>query len=235
MSLLETAQESLARLMKVEAAREGVVEAQELGALRNELENISLPLKVLAANSATLRKEGVPLSAVSEVRAAIETVKNVATRFGEVPTSTTLKQGTRWTGLTKKLTALATLVSDTRASDWQIFFDSNFFGGARPEARRARLAPTPENEKMLILYSRLFQTYIKYRTQIPKDSADFEVLRCISDDLADIQFQEDVPADVRKFFEATGKGAGLDLVTNEVIEWLRINNLLGSYVVRARI
>jgi len=149
MSLLETAQESLVRLMKVETAREGVVEAQELGTLRSELRNMSLSLKVLAANAGTLRKEGVPLATVSEVRATIETVKNVAARFAEVPTSTTLKQGTRWTGLTKKLTALATLVSDTQTRDWQIFFDSNFFGGVRPEARRARLAPTPENEKML--------------------------------------------------------------------------------------
>jgi hypothetical protein len=235
MPLLKMAQESLARLTKIEAAREGVAEAQSLEGLLSELKLKAFPLKELAANAIVLRKEGVGLSSTAEIAAAIDTIKNVSTRFSEVPKSTTLKQGARWTGLTKKLVGLATQVADTQTKDWQSFFENNFFGGVRPELRRATLAPTPENEKMLKRYTELFQGFIKYRTQIPKDGNEYRILKGLSDQLAELKFQENVPDDVRTFFEATGTGASLELLTNEVIDWLRSNNLLGRYIVRARI
>ena len=234
MPLLENAQESLARLTKIEAAREGLAEAQALEGLSSELNRMAIPLKELAVNATVLRKEGVGLSSAAEIAGTIVVIKNVATRFSEVTKSSTLK-GTRWSGLTNKLVGLAIQVKDAQTKDWRNYFENNFFGGVRPELRRATLAPTPENEKMLKLYTELFQGFIKYRTQIPKDSNDFKFLRELSDQLAEIKFQEKVPDDVRKFFEATGTGAGLDLLTNEVIDWLRDNNLLGSYIVRARI
>jgi len=235
MPLLKTAQDGLARLMKIEEAREGVAEAKALESLLSELNLKALPLKALAATAIVLRKEGVGLSSTAEIAGAIDAIKKVSACFSEIPKSTTLKQGPRWTGLIKKLTGLATQVTDMQTKNWLNFFESNFFGGVPPDKKRARLTPTPENEKMIKLYTVLFRDLIKYRTQIPKNSNEFKVLKGLSDQLAGLKFQEDVPADVRKFFEATGTGASLELLTKEVLDWLRSNNLLGSYIVRAKI
>jgi hypothetical protein len=44
-----------------------------------------------------------------------------------------------------------------------------------------------------------------------------------------------VPGDVNKFFQAIGTGgASLEMLTPEVIDWLRSNNSLMNYVVRAK-
>jgi hypothetical protein len=235
MSLLEMAQEALARLEKIETARDGIEESKALENLRNELNRLSLPFKQFSVNVKVLRTEGVGLSLPSETPIVIETVNNVATRFFESPKSTTLRQGRRWTGLINKLEGLATQVQDTQTKDWQTFFENNLFGGVSPEQRLATLALTPENKKALGHYTELFQKFIKYRAQIPKDADEFKDLRALSKQLEQIKFQENVPIDVRKFFEATSKGASLDLLTNEVINWLRNNNLLCNYVVRAKI
>jgi len=162
-------------------------------------------------------------------------VENVAARFSEETNSKTLTKGRRWSLLIRKLEGLVTQVKDMQTKDWSKFFKDNFFGGVSPDQRRAVLPPTPENAKLLEQYSKLFQQYINYRSKIPQDACEFETLRSLSRQLAQIKFQEDVPINVRKFFEATSAGASLDLLTNEVIDWLRKNNLLGSYVVRARI
>lgn len=235
MSLLKLAQETLDRLAKIETVRGGVEESKALENLRSELNILSLPFKQFAVNVKILRTEGVRLSVVSKTVDTIEMVKNVAARFSEVPQSTTLKQGKRWSGLTKQLEGLVNLLKDKQTSDWHTFFADNFFGGVPPEKRRATLALTPKNNKLLNSYNELFQKFINYRTQIPKDADDFANLRILSKQLSQIKFEENVPDDVRKFFEATSTGASLALVTNEVIEWLRSNNLLSSYVVRARI
>jgi hypothetical protein len=234
MPLLETAQESLAQLTKIEAARDGVEEAKALEDLRGDLKTLALPIHQLADNARLLRKEGVSLAPMAEISVTMETVKNIATRFSEVSKSTTLK-GQRWTSLTKKLEALATLVETEQSKDWRLFFENSLFGGANPNQRKSTLAPTPENKKALLRYTELFEKFNWYRSRIPETVGEFNTLKALSIELATVKFQEKVPEAVRKFFEATSTGAGLDLLTDEVIDWLRTHNLLSSYVVRAKI
>ena len=80
-----------------------------------------------------------------------------------------------------------------------------------------------------------YQSFIKYRQRPPTSAEEFNELRQLSQRLADIKFQEDVPDAVRKFLDALSVGAGLELLTGEVVAWLRDNKLLANYVVRARI
>lgn len=237
MPLFDIAQETLERLKKAESARTGVAETQALESLLKEFAASALRINQLVGRAKLLHGEGVCLSPIPEVAQAIKALSNVATRFHEVPKSTTLRQGQRWTSLIERLEGLETNVGSVQAKDWSAFFNSHLFGGARPEQVRALLAPTPENEKALKIYAELFHKFVRYRSQLPKDAEEFKVLRACSDQLGTIKFQEKVPEDVRQFFEATASntGASLDLLTSEVIEWLRDNDLLGSYTVRARI
>ena len=52
--------------------------------------------------------------------------------------------------------------------------------------------------------------------------------------ISEIKFQENIPENVKKFFEQTNIGASLEYLTEDVMEWLRENDLLSSFVVRAR-
>jgi hypothetical protein len=235
MLMSDKAQATLVRLNKVREAREGVDEAKAIDGLRDQLVQLAFPIKQLASNAQLLSSQGLKLSPVLEVDSAVETARKVSARFQEEPKSSTLRQGTRWSGLKNKLEVLTTKMGEVQVNDWKTFFASDFFGGLPPAQRGAQLAPTPANNKALDLYKELYQNFIKYRSYIPKDSDEFTRLRGMSEQLAQIEFQEDVPDDVSKFFQAIGTGgAGLELLTAEVIDWLSSNNSLMNYVVRAK-
>jgi hypothetical protein len=235
MLMQEKSQAVLIRLNKIQEAKEGVDEAKTLDGLRNELGQLVNPIKQLASNAKLLSNQGLKLSSVLEFDSAVETVRKVSARFQEEPKSSTLRQGTRWSGLKNKLITLAINIGEAQANDWNTFFAINFFGGLPPTQRGAQLAPTPENKKALERYKILYQNFNKYRSNIPKDAEEFEYLRKLSEQLNQIKFQEDVPGDVSKFFQAIGTGgASLEMLTAEVIDWLRSNNSLMNYVVRAK-
>ncbi|MEI8574776.1 hypothetical protein U737_15180 [Methylomonas sp. LW13] len=234
MLMLDRAQSMLNRLNKAREAGVDKEEATTLDGLRKELEQLANPISQLSFNAKLLSNQGVKLSTVSEFNSAVETVRNVSQRFQEAPKSSTLK-GMRWTSLNNKLKTLSTKSSEAQANDWKVFFSSNFFGGLPPNQRSAQLAPTPENKKALERYRTLYQHFNKYRSNIPRNTEEFDDLRKLSDQLAQIEFQEDVPRDVSKFFQAIGTGgASLEMLTPEVIDWLRSNNSLMNYVVRAK-
>lgn len=235
MLMQDKAQEVIVRLNKIREAQEGVDEAKAIDQLRLELEKLASPIIQLASNATLLSSQGLKLSPVSEVDSAIETVRKASDLFQDKPQSSILKQGSRWSALKNKLEVMTTKIGEAQANDWKVFFESNYFGGLQPTQRGAQLAPTPENKKALDLYKELYQNFIKYRSNIPKDVDEFKRLRDMSEKLAQIEFQEDVPDDVSKFFQAMATGgAGLELLTIEVFDWLRSNNSLKNYFVRAK-
>ena len=73
---------------------------------------------------------------------------------------------------------------------------------------------------------------------MPSNAEEFDALQGFSDQLGAIIFKEsdDIPDTVKAFFNAisSGSGASLDFLKVEVVEWLRANNMLANYVVRAR-
>lgn len=237
MAIIDRAQLTLTRLKKIYEARHSVDETKALESLRSQLVQLASPLNLCASNARLLANHGVALSAETDIGSAIETVKRVLLRFEEIPKSTTLRNGTRWTGLTSKLETLASRLVEVQTNDWKVYFSGNYFGGLPPAQREAKLIlAIPGNKEAIERYKLLYQQFIKYRSTIPKDDDEFVHLNEISTQLSEIKFEDnDIPDDVRKFFEATSTGASLDLLTAEVIEWLRSNNLLSRYVVRAKL
>jgi hypothetical protein len=234
MGILEEARSTLTLLDKVNAASQGVEEAQALDSLRNALSELSNSISLLASNASILRHEGISLSAIPDIGGVLDAVKNTRNRFIEIPKATTLRQGTRWTTLMSKLESLADQGREKQASDWRDYFEGNYFKGLPPDKRAATLAQTPDNKKAINNYRSLYQTFIKYRSQPPKNHEGFEDLQLLSKQLSEVGFQDDVPDDVRKFLDATSFGAGLDFVTIDVLNWLRDNNLLTNFIVRAK-
>lgn len=234
MTIIEEAKSTLALLKRVNAASTGADEAEAIGLLTNELKTYSTRINSLVRNASLFRQQGVKLSPLPDLRSALEALKNNKERFAENQKATTLRQGTRWTTLTKKLASLVETGESTQASDWKTFFENNYFGGPTPAQLQARLAATPENMKRLEQYRARYQAFNKYRTQPPKDEDEFSSLRELSSQLAEITFQEDVPEAVARFIAATNFGASLDLLTPEVLTWLSENKLLSNYVVRAK-
>lgn len=235
MALFTDATSTLERLTQLRTAADGAEEARALDSLRVELAALASPINALAAKMAVLRSEEVNLSAIPDLANVKGNVQTTLALFQQTPKATTLRRGKLWTTLTNRLQTLTNNAQTALNDDWRRYCDNNLFGGLPPAKQEATLAKTPRNEQSLARYRILYQSFIKHRQQLPTSADEFNNLRQLSQQLAEITFEKDVPEDVRKFLDALGSGAGLHLLTPAVLTWLRDNGLLASYVVRARI
>ncbi|TAK84802.1 MAG: hypothetical protein EPO20_13245 [Betaproteobacteria bacterium] len=231
----EQAVQVLSRLQSAEKAKGGVEQAQELNELRKELSERVERLRQLKARARLFREHKIRLSPVLDAEHAIVLVSEIAARFQEAPVSSTLKKGKRWSGMLAALDMLEKNARSRQAEDWKTFHSTQLFGGRPPE--QIRVALTPKNQELLRRYTDLYRKFAAYRSYAPETAEAIEEARKSSDALARIKFDEDVPRDVEKFFEATASslGASLELLKPSVIDWLRANNLIATFVVRSRI
>ena len=217
----------------IEARRGGVEEAAELNDLIDKLRQRSYKLKSCVDDYSIFGLGKIDTSKIDSVSKALETVGNVSSRFREDPRSKTLK-GNRWKSLTGKLDVCIDDINDTLKVDWQKFFTQELFGGGTPEQRFTTLVKTEENKALMSQYESLYSEFRVYRSQIPPSLDQLERLKEVSNQLTSINFQEDVSDQVKAFFFASNIGASLELVTEEVLTFLKENNSLDKYIVKAK-
>lgn len=235
--LQRRASECLARLRNAEKAKGGVDEARALGDLQGELARAARPLFEACAKAAVLKNAEIRVTLSPALAKHKQAIGNVATRFSEKPEAATLKQGKRWRTLLDAVGEVAKLVDESLSETWQAYIGSELFGGRDPDQEERLLAKTPANRRAMQEYRRLFSVFAQLRSSPPTTSEAIARLRVLSGELTNIKFQRDVPRSVREFLDAAGTpgGAPLNLLTEEVGAWLAENNLLESYVIRARI
>jgi hypothetical protein len=186
-----------------------------------------------------LRKKSVARSTSFDATPVLQAIKLSSDRFAESPQVSTLVGGQRWSKLAAALGEFSVAAETMQKQDWAKHFATRLFAGVAPEMRKQTIVQSmPDNIVALRNYTQWYQRLIKYRNIVPASAEDFDDVQSCSDQLAAITFKESdtVPGSVKAFFNATssGSGAGLDFLTAEVVEWLRTNNMLANYVVRAR-
>lgn len=237
MPLLDLTRETLVRLKKADAARSGVEEAQALGDLAHELQEKLIPLQDLALRVKVFKEAKVQVTPVEEAKKLSQKISSLSAPFRDTPKVATLKQGKKWKVL---LEALDTTISDARklqSDDWKRYCSTRLFAGSAPDTVRARLAPTSNNLRLLAEYGELFKKFHALRQSIPSDPRIIEEIQEYSTALKKFKFDENVPTEVATFLQATqtDTGAGLKLLTDTVLDWLRSNQSIDEYVVRARV
>ena len=237
--ILDEARAIRDRLIKMESASTSVEEAAALSAKASELALLATRVETVSRRNRLLRERGVPISPKLGADIARQVVNRLNERFAESPKPNTLVDGQRWTRLTAALGEFSTSTETLQKQDWVNYSNSRLFAGVSPEQRMQTVLQTlPENRASMESYTRLYQRFRQYRNTVPGSTEEFDAVQRCSDQLGAIRFIEndDVPATVKAFFNAisSGSGASLDFLKVEVVEWLRVNNMLANYVVRAR-
>ncbi|ODV42718.1 hypothetical protein AWV79_24160 [Cupriavidus sp. UYMMa02A] len=101
----------------------------------------------------------------------------------------------------------------------------------------SRIPATPANEKALASYRELFGRYAALKSaEMPASAASAGQLRECVAQLREIHSSlTPAPASVQKFFKAVDAGgASLDLITEEVLAWLKSHDDWARFVVRLR-
>jgi hypothetical protein len=237
MHLLDESEKALERLRVAEAARGRVDVAHALGELYEELHARAGRIAVLAQRRSLLKNKGISISVPADLGRVKDRVIGVASQFKGAPEVSTLKVGSRWTGLLGALDGIAEALDRAVLDGWKSYFRTALFAGLPPDVKSGRLAPTLDNKKRLAEYTRLYERFITYRDRVPETAERLEELQQISRQLEAITFVEDMPAEVVEFLRATAtqNGASLKALTPDVLEWLKKQDLAIEYVVRARL
>ena len=235
----DEARKARERLARADAAMSSVEETNALSKKKSELSLLAEKVGALVKRRDMLRQRGVPLSMSPDVEKARKSCSMLLARFTESPKAATLVDKHRWTKLTESLAEFNAAEDALQKEDWKRYYATKLFGGVSPEQREQTILITlPENQEALVRYKRLYKQLSLYRATLPCTSNELEVAQDSSRQLSEIRFIEnkDVPSAVREFFNATSSasGANLELLTTEVVDWLRLNGMLNNFAVRAR-
>jgi hypothetical protein len=237
--MLDEAQVVRKRLMNAEAARHNVEEATALSQKKNELRNLVGVVKSLAECRDWLQQGNVPLSPAPDVDKTKELCGKILERFSKLPKNDTLVRNRGWIDLLDALNAFKDNEEKQQKDNWKEYFASKLLIGVPPEQRKQTLSlALPVNASAFQRYQNIYQRLSQYRTKAPISKEQLAEIKTWSEQLVAINSEfvenDDVPDAVQAFFTATIHGASLELLTEEVITWLRANNMLNNYAVRAR-
>ncbi|QHS35578.1 hypothetical protein GWQ43_05575 [Alcaligenes faecalis] len=237
--ILDEAKSVRVRLERANAARAGVEEAAALSKRADELKKLAEKVEVLSRRRSMLRVGGVQLPAAIDTESAKKLCTQIVSRFVESPKAATLAEKQRWTKLSETLNEFCVAEETQQKINWKDYYARKLFGGVSPEQRKQTILMTlPENQRAWERYKRLYARFSEYRNNFPATADELAAVQEWSKELSEIRFieNEDIPPAVREFFiaTATGSGANLDLLTPEVITWLRSNDMLKNFSVRAR-
>lgn len=235
----DEARKARERLVRADTAMSSVEEADALSKKKNELCALTEKVAALSGRRGLLRQGGIPLSHPPAIEKARQSCAMILTRFTESPKAATLVDKQRWTKLTESLAEFNAVEETLQKQDWKGYYGTRLFGGVPPEQREQTILMTlSENQEALALYKRLYKRLSLYRASVPCSAEELEEAQESSRQLSEVRFVEndDVPSAVREFFNATssGSGANLELLTTEVVDWLRSNGMLNNFAVRAR-
>jgi hypothetical protein len=236
-SLPQRAAELKVRLSRLHELSSKVEEASNLERLRQDLNKHVERLEPPLEKQALLRTEdiGVPIP-VGLVKAA-RRASGLLEKFKAEPTAATLKKGQTWRVLLDELDSAASDLSQAVLGTWRRSRDA-FFAGDTPSILRGRLARTAENDQALERYRTLYQALDAAFAAAPTNRAAIEEVKRLAQQLerAAQGFNFDVPEAVKAFLEAVQSvtGAPLDLLTPDVVDWLKDNNSFDAYRISAK-
>lgn len=227
------AEEKLGHLLDAYTNVDEISQLEQLSNLLNALVNNS---RKVAENATSLSVNKLRLNnlvGLDEIKSATEVLAN---KFKDTPKSSTIFDGRKWTTFYDKINTFIKNSALSVEKDWAQHFNA-LFGGRTPEQRRQTLIISiPENKIAIDKYTKLYKEFTEYKPLIPRSEDDFLRLNKLIVELSEIEksFKEDIPANIKEFFNQTSLGASLDYLTDDVMAWLRENNMMSSFVVHAK-
>lgn len=225
------------RLARIDQMSVKMTEAGALEDLRSELGRRSDQLGRALATQALLAKADIAAPSPPSISDLRRRAANLLRKFRAEPTSATLKRGQAWQNLLMQIDTAAGDLGTSIRDSWRAY-RVRAFAGEAPATIRSRLARTRPNEDAFETYRGLYQRLQAAFQQLPQDAASIEQVKRLAEQLetAAQGFNFDVPEAVKAFLEAVQSvaGAPLDLLTPEVVDWLKANNSFDTYRISAK-
>ena len=237
MSFHERVADLRSRVAALADERREFIEAQALQRRFDELEGAATPLLSAAQRCALYREQGLRPRTIGKLADRLgKRVTVLRDRFIADPHAATLTKGVQWSQMLDDAKEGVGLAEASLAEAWRQYVDT-LFGGDRPAELDGKLAPTEGNQTALARYRAAHGRLLQLRSNTPVGPEPFADAKKVAEELKSIYqtFDFDVPLAVKMFLQAIGQGgASLDLLTDEVRDWLHKNNSYNRYQIVAR-
>jgi hypothetical protein len=224
------------RLVALDQLGANVQETSLLEDLRSDLAPLMAELNRALDQRRLLVDAGIETADPPSLETARKRAATLFERFTSERKAATLKKGTGWANLLKEIKGASTDLSASVIKSWKGYWQ-NVFTGESPAVVRGRIAFTPANRATFKAYEELHQAFRAEFEKLPADKAAIDRVQALAVKLTETAtgFDFDVPAEVKRFLEAIQSGgAKLDLLTDEVLKWLKENNAFDNYRVVPR-
>lgn len=235
-TLVTRAKKLRSRLEALDQTSSNVAEVSALEGLRVSLATRAEKLEPELANETLLTTAGIAVAKPASLLAVQKRAKGLLEKFQAETKAATLKRGKSWEALLQEVNVASRELATAAFTAWKQHRQS-VFAGETPTQLRGKLARTPANDEALEDYE---VHYTRLRTAFETFPSDKDALARPAKIAAELEriakkFDFQVPAEVKQFLEAvlSVKGAQLHLLTPSVLEWLKENDGLDSYAVRA--
>lgn len=236
MNLVERMDTLKNRVEKLKSSQSGVNEAKLLQIRLKEIKDISVLLNHQAVRLRIFRKEGSELSEVpSNMDEANKRLSKVRERFTKNRKAENLTKGKDWEIMRNAVQETAATIKGDLSNSWRSFV-IQAYSGENPNNIKNILAPTDSNNSALVRYRNGYEKLNELARNVPDSKDNFEDVRSQGIQLKAIykEFDFDVPVEVKVFLDAVGSGgAGLELLTDKVHDWLSDNDTEVHYKIVA--
>jgi hypothetical protein len=230
-ALPERAKKLHTRLVALGELDNRVKEASLLEGLRSHFEPEAIALSRNVDLWKLLLDFDIEIEQPASLASARMSAATLLDKFLAEKTASTLKRGVGWTRLIERTKDASRDLGFAVAQGWDAYRKTLFTGDA-PDVIRERIAFTPANRSAFTEYSRQFQAFRSASERVPSDRAGFEHIRALARALTEAaqSFDFNVPLEVKLFLEAIQRGgAALDMLTDDVSDWLKSNNGFDGY------
>lgn len=237
MTLIERIEILCERAKNQRSLEEKKAESQRMQPLLNDARKLSENLATEVERFRLLRDQGIEMLTPDRAGKARNVLGRLRARFAEEGRAEDLTRGRDWNLLKDHVQATCENLRSTVDAEWRQFVET-ICNAQRPDDLERTLAHTDRNKTSLKLYREVYEQITKYAGSRPNDRTDFDCVRDLSRQLAEIhkEFDFDVPEEVKRFLRAVADGgATLDLLTAEVRDWIEQQQGSERYRIVARV
>lgn len=217
----------------------GLDEAGRLQPLLTEAKTFAQGLGTEVTQRHLLRDQGLQLPAGlagTEGDAALKTLERLRNRFSQNRRAESLNRGQDWSRFKESTEAARSQAASTLDKTWRDFV-TGAYSGAKPTDLKRGLAPTEGNQQRLERYLSAYNDLAALSRRRPTGRGDFDRVQELARLLRELHegFDFSVPDAVKRFLDAMAAGgADLDLLTDEVRNWLQQQGSTARYQIVAK-
>ena len=237
MILIERIEQLQRRANDLSGLQARLDETRRLQTLQQQAEKVSKPLGQQVQGLRLFRDQDMDLHEVpASAASALKTLDRLRTRFAKDRRAENLTRGQDWKRMESQVQETSKIINRELDNEWKQFV-TTAYSGETPANLERTLAPTDSNRGRLSRYGEAHRQLMASARTLPTARIDFENGCRLARQLAEIHqgFDFNVPEAVGAFLKAIGAGgAGLELLTEEVRNWLTQQGTAGRYRIVAR-